>query len=247
MIGRRMIPADFEEEIAANCEYQNLLADLFHALSQPLTTLQCCLAGSLQKPQSTPRYRRDLQTALQQARSVVFLTAAIRELVVCEVSLEPPHKSDLSACVREVVDDLLPVAKSAGLQLSLTCRGSCHVKLEAGRLRQGVFYVIESALNHSRPGSEIGICVTQEGSESGLTIRIPVLLRKNRRVSRKSVGIVSDLRQRLTLAVARHTFESAAGSFRIRRGSRQTTLIIRLPRSHQEPALPLASSSRRCG
>ena len=242
-----MIAPVFDDEIAANCEYQNLLADLFHALSQPLTTVQLCLSGSLQKPQSAEGYRRDLRMALREAKTVVSLITAIRELLACGAGNGQPHKSDLSACVREVVDDLLPVAKSAGLQLSLTCRGSCHVKLEASRLRQGVFYVIESALNHSRRGSEIGIWVTQEGSDSGLTIRIPALLRKNRRVPLKSVGTASDLRQRWTLAIARHTFESAAGSFRIRQGPRQTTLIIRLPRSHQEPALPLASSSQRCG
>ena len=54
-----MIP--LAEGMAANCEYQDVMADLFHALSQPLTTLQCCLTGSLHRPQSAGRYRRDLQ------------------------------------------------------------------------------------------------------------------------------------------------------------------------------------------
>jgi len=243
-----MISKVFENGIAANCEYRNVLVDLFHALTQPLTTLQLCLSGSLQKPQSAEGYRRDLRMALQQAKSVVFLTAAIRELVACEAGNGQQHKSDLSACVREVVDDLLPVAESADLTLSLTCRGSCHVKLESGRLRQAVFYLVESALNHSRSGSEISIRVTQARSEADLTVRISASPRKKLGVSRKPVGTnISEPHRRLTLAIARRTFESAAGSFQVRRNSRQTTLIIRLPLSHQEPALPLASSSRRCG
>jgi signal transduction histidine kinase len=202
-----MISALVQEEIAANCEYQIVLADLFHALSQPLTTLQCCLAGSLQKPLSAEGYRRELQIALRQVKSVFFLTAAIRELVVCETSNGRQHSSDLSACVREVVDDLLPVAESSDLELTLRCRGSCQVTLEAGRLRQAVFYMVEGALNQSRPGSEISICLAPVRSEAGLTVLISAP-RKETRDSRKyGAANISALHRRLTLAIARCIFE----------------------------------------
>jgi len=237
-----------DEGIAASCEYHNILADLFHALSQPLTTLQLCLSGSLQKPQPARGYRRDLQMALQQAKSVVFLTAAIHELVSCEASNGQQHKSDLGACAREAVDDLLPIARSADLKLSLSGRSSCQVEVEAGRLRQAVFYVIESALNHSRPGSKISISVAQDRKEAGLTVRIPAPPRKKPKVFRKpGATSIPTLHRRLTLAIARHTFESASGTFQICQTQKQTILLIRLPRSKPEPVLPLARSSRRCG
>jgi K+-sensing histidine kinase KdpD len=241
-----MISAAREEELATDSEYQNLLADLFHALSQPLTTLQCCLTGSLQKPASAGRYRRDLQMALQQAKAVVFLTAAIRELVACEAGTGQPHLSDLSACVREVVGDLLPIANSTDLALNLTCRASCMVNLEAGRLRQAAFCLVESALNHARPGSAISIRVSQT-TEIRLTLNIFAPSGKITACRKTGGTNITGLNQRLTLAIARRTFESAGGTFQIRRRLRQTTLSIRLPLSHREPALPLVPSSQRCG
>ncbi len=242
-----MISAVFEDGLIARCGHRNLLADLFHALSQPLTTLQLCLSGSLQKPQSVPRYRRDLRMAREQAKSVVFLTAAIRELLACETSNGQQHKSDLSACVREVVDDLLPVAESAGLHLTSICRGSSHVNLDGGCLRRAVFYLVESALNHSQPGSRISVRVTRERSEITLTVLISTQPGRKLRAFRKPRGSnISELHRRLPLAIARRTFESAAGTFQVHRRSQQTTLSIRLPR-YQEPALPLALSSLRCG
>ncbi|MGA8150204.1 MAG: hypothetical protein WB952_04590 [Terriglobales bacterium] len=248
MTGSRSDPPVFEEGIAASCGDENLLADLFHALSQPLTTLQCCLAGSLREPRNGARYRRDLQAVLRQAESVVFFTSAIRELVICPASLGKPQESDLSACVKEVVDDLLPVAESCGLELTFACRGFCHVKLEDRQLRQAVFYVVESALNHSQPGSAITILVRRERREVGLTVRMsPPPAKKLRLPPKPNRTEAFALQRRVTLAIARRTFESAAGTFQIQRGARQTTLMVRLPRSHREPALPLARASQRCG
>ena len=62
-------------------EQEDRLANLFHALSQPLTILRCCLDLSLQKPRSAKRYRQDLRVALQQLESATRLVVRIRELV----------------------------------------------------------------------------------------------------------------------------------------------------------------------
>ncbi|MBZ5572587.1 MAG: hypothetical protein LAO09_12005 [Acidobacteriia bacterium] len=71
----------YQEELDTNPEYRQRLADLFHALSQPLTTLRCCLDVSLQKPRSAQRYQRDLQAVLQQVELVTRLVICIRDLV----------------------------------------------------------------------------------------------------------------------------------------------------------------------
>jgi hypothetical protein len=56
------------------------LRDLFHELSQPITTLCCCLEISLKQARGT-RLRHDLGIALEQAQAVMKLTRAIRERV----------------------------------------------------------------------------------------------------------------------------------------------------------------------
>jgi hypothetical protein len=59
---------------------EHTLMDLFHDLSQPITTLCCCLEISLRQARGT-RLRHDLGIALEQAQSVMKLTRAIRERV----------------------------------------------------------------------------------------------------------------------------------------------------------------------
>ena len=243
-----MIPAIGVQDLHASCDYQHVLADLFHALSQPLTMLQCCLSGSLQRPQSAERYRKDLQIALRQIELVVFLTSAIRELMGGEVGSQP-QACDLKSCVKEVVDDLLPIAKSAKLKVSLTGHSvPCLVKLEAAGFRQALYYVMEAAVSYARPRSALTIDVSGTKSEVRFALRISVPARKPPTVClQPGATDIASLRRRVTLAIARRTVESAAGGFRIRRGPRSMTFSIRLPRFPREPSLPLASPSRCCG
>jgi len=244
-----MIPAASIQDLHASCDYQQVLADLFHALSQPLTTLQCCLSGSLQRPQSAEKYRKDLQIALRQTESVVFLTSALRELMACDAGSGKPQPCDLNACMREVFDDLLPIAKSAKLKLNLIgSSGPCLVKLEAARLRQALYYMMEAAISYARPRSAFTIDVAGTKTEVRFALRISVPARKPLTVFlRPSAADIASLRRRVTLAIARCTVESAAGRFQIRGGSRYVTFSIRLQRFPREPSLPLVSPSRCCG
>jgi hypothetical protein len=57
-------------------DHERVLEDLFHALSQPLTTLGCCLHNAIQEPRTA-----DLQAALLQVEVLNRLFNRIRELV----------------------------------------------------------------------------------------------------------------------------------------------------------------------
>jgi hypothetical protein len=65
---------------AANGEPRQLVCDLFHQLSQPLTTLCCSLElAQLQTP--TPeQYGEIVSRTLEQAEKASWLATAIREL-----------------------------------------------------------------------------------------------------------------------------------------------------------------------
>ncbi len=69
-----------EANLSSNGDPQ-LLSDLFHALSQPLTTLRCGLGLSLQKSPDDNQNRQSLEIAAQAAESVARLIAGIRELM----------------------------------------------------------------------------------------------------------------------------------------------------------------------
>ena len=54
-------------------EYQQLLHDIFHDLSQPLSTLTCLLEVNLLVSRPAKRTRHDLQIALKQIHAVTRL------------------------------------------------------------------------------------------------------------------------------------------------------------------------------
>lgn len=69
---------------------EQLIAEIFHELTQPLTTLHCCLELVLQKIPRSAKFRTDLQVALQQADKVAKLVAQVRELVEADkVEIQP--------------------------------------------------------------------------------------------------------------------------------------------------------------
>jgi signal transduction histidine kinase len=81
-------------DAAKNCSMstrqpEHSAAELFHELTQPLTTLHCCLELSLKKTPRSAKSRRDLQIALQQTENVVKLIAQLRALVDTENTPAP--------------------------------------------------------------------------------------------------------------------------------------------------------------
>jgi signal transduction histidine kinase len=69
------------------------VAELFHELIQPLTTLHCCLELSLKKMPRSTKTRRDLRIALQQTEKIANLIAELRELVDRANTPDPRHNS----------------------------------------------------------------------------------------------------------------------------------------------------------
>src|SRR5579872_3381054 len=114
-----------------DCGYRQLISDIFHDLSQPLSTLVCLLEVNLMLSRTVKQWRRDLKIALKQARSIVTHIRALREL--WEAGSEPQDEQilSLSACLREAVGDMLPVAESAKKKLYLNSSSECRVRFQA--------------------------------------------------------------------------------------------------------------------
>lgn len=218
-----------------------LLADLFHALSQPLTTLRCCLGLSLQKSSAGRQNPRDLEIASQAAESVTRLVAGIRELVE---SASPPQAhaaANLDECLRGVVEDLGLVAVSARLTVSLVSAASLQVEIEPGRLRQGLFHLLEFALRSCQAGTELSITAAEEGESVGLRVegrvRDPLL---------SADGGFPELERRMALAVGRRILTTAGGRLQLQSGSGHLSLTIHLPRTTHQAVSPTAPASRCC-
>jgi len=77
---------------------EQLVSDLFHELSQPLTTLSCCLETLLKRIGTTSPNRRDMRIALEQAGKIIKLIADLRELVEGEGGGNASHKPSSDQC-----------------------------------------------------------------------------------------------------------------------------------------------------
>lgn len=213
---------------AAECESRQLVSDLFHQLSQPLTTLCCSLELALLQTPTAEQYGEIVSHALSQAEKVSSLATAIRELFDASLAGEGGEVMELRRAVEEAVGDLLPVAESAGVQVCYLPGPACPVWFDALRLRQGLFHLIGFAIGSGGPGAAVRIELAEHGAELGLRLTIS----GSQGICDEPSNANSDLEllRRLGLGIARAIFEAAGGSLSIARSAEGRSVDVRLPR-----------------
>jgi C4-dicarboxylate-specific signal transduction histidine kinase len=149
---------------------RNPLAHLFHALNQPLTGLQCSLELAASEPRSTDQYVRTLREGLELIGRMRILVEAIRELA----DTEPPDGEEaetfrLDELLRDTVNDLLPVAQSIGVRVSLVT-SPLPVRAARRRLAALMFRLIDSGLSLARERSDLQIVAAPEPEHARLVV-----------------------------------------------------------------------------
>jgi hypothetical protein len=150
------------------------LARLLHALNQPLTGLQCSMEVALAGARTPEQYRQGLRDGLELTGRMRALVEALREVADGVEEKEEknknkdknenknenkePETTELKTLLRDVVDDLQPVAGMKGVRITLDCAAS-SVRVNAGRqkLLAIVFRFLEAALSLADGGSAIEI------------------------------------------------------------------------------------------
>jgi signal transduction histidine kinase len=190
-----------------------LVSDLFHQLSQPLTTLCCSLElAQLQNP--TPeQYGEIVNRSLEQAEKASWLATAIRELFDAGQAGEDGEVLELRSVVEDAVADLLPVAQSAGVQISYSPRAPCPVWFDPQRLRQALFHLLAFGFASGGPGAVLKIEVEERGAKAWLTL----ILSGHGEFDGVSPPrpnhdhLPDDMARRLGLGIRRAIFEAAGG------------------------------------
>lgn len=205
----------------ADGERRELLAELFHALNQPLTTLRCALELSLQRPQSEEGYRHAIEAALQQAESITRVSGGIRDLLEADDPGDRVEVVGLAALVGEAILDWRPLAEAGQIRLLYENTSPCPVRFEAQRLRQALVRLFEWVWGSSSAGSTMRIEVAERNGAALLRIATsptPASAVESR---------MECLKRRLGLAIARRFFETAGGSLELTGG--EPVLEARLP------------------
>jgi signal transduction histidine kinase len=225
-------------EPAASTEYnenRRLTSDLFHQLSQPLTTLCCALELAVLQSPTTHEYGEIVNQALQQAEKASALATAIRELLDASHAGENAEVLDLQRAVGDAVGDMLPVAESAGIELDLVPRSRCPVWFDARRLRQGLFHLLGSLIGTGRRGSVLKIEIEAREPQAKLCLRVSGVTGRN---GTSEPQPDRELQQRLELGISRTIFEAAGSTFNVERGVQALVVNVRLPRKPLEKHEP---------
>ncbi len=193
----------------AECESRQLVSDLFHQLSQPLTTLCCSLELALLQTPSAEQYSEVVGHALGQAGY-------------------GGEVLELRRAVEDAVADLLPVAESAGVQVGCTPGPACRVWFDAPRLRQGLFHLMGFVIGSG--GSRVQIELAERRAEALLKLTVS---RVGIPDGPPSANSDQELLRRLGLGIARAIFEAAGGTLTAESGVEGLSVQVRILRKQE--------------
>lgn len=186
-----------------------LIADLFHALHQPLTSLHCALELMIGNPSAGATSRDGLKQVLAQADQITEYAADLRELWLLG------HSEDLSiisldALLREIVEEERMNATAGQVAFVLSTE-PCSVLDDRQRLRLALRRLIAYAADLPSNDQRLRIELRKASSHAQLTVRIPKQIRIARAyplATDSRERQTSERRQNLRLAVVRHLFSA---------------------------------------
>lgn len=233
-----MIPVQIgEPPVFEEIANRSPLAQLLHALNQPLTGLQCSMEVALAGTRTPEQYRQGLHDGLELTDRMRALVEAIREVADGldtdglneDRNKKPNEMADLSAVLRETVNDLKPVAESKAIRMEIEFDCSLILAIRAGRQRLGgiVFRLLDSVLSLAAEGSAVKFSTakTEAGSaQSGDWLHIRWEKEENIEARQPT-----DSRPKLGLLVAQAGFEQCGAKWQRLYDGKQETIIIRLP------------------
>ena len=207
------------------------LAQLLHALNQPLTGLQCSMEVALATPRTPEQYVRCLREGLELTERMRALVEALREVAdVEEEKNEPLEIVELKSVLRETVDDLKPVAEVKNVRVAFDCSADSPLAVMAGRRRMAssVFRFLESALSLAARGSVLLIDATSADTGNADTGNAPgkTWFRVRWHLGRPTSSFA---RAELGLMVAQAGLEHTGAVWERERAEALETVTVRLP------------------
>ncbi|MGA2358069.1 MAG: hypothetical protein ABSF66_03655 [Terriglobales bacterium] len=232
----------------------DVLGELLHSLSQPLTGLRCSLELSLQLPldlsleELAEQQQASVAVALQQTEKVIGMIQLMREYLdaeqpgpeICTVALEP--------AMRSVIEELSSIAAVRGIQLRLA--GTCTATLPVPEPRLALQYLIATMIDAQAVGGKVMLLLGEGPAGTVLRVegergfREPNLRETNLREKEKSAtspptkrdrakttsAPISTLR-RVKLAIASRVLETAGASLLFAAGDAGPAgFVLRIPR-----------------
>jgi two-component system OmpR family sensor kinase len=131
-----------------------------HKLAQPLTSVRCCLELVLQQTPVRGSQHERMAMAVDEIERAAHVLGVVHRLLEAEAPAQSANTTDVAGIVRECVEDLLPLAEEKHVGLKFDCGTCALVNVDAQRLRQALWNVLENCIQSSFSGGEVRIGCT---------------------------------------------------------------------------------------
>jgi len=137
------------------CQSDDVLRDLLHFVSQPLTTLHCALEGSL--AQGEVECEEDTLLALEQTDRVIEAVRLMREYLEAERGCPSPAPVPITSALNNVLEQLAVLAEARGVRLFACGVSKAAIPLRDAWLQRALLYLIGALIESEPPGRAITV------------------------------------------------------------------------------------------
>jgi len=142
----------------------DVLRDLLHFVSQPLTTLHCALEGSL--VQGEVECKEDTLLALDQTDLVIEAVRLMREYLEAERGCSSPAPVPLSLALDKVLEQLAVLAEARGVRLFACGVSKAVIPVRDAWLQRALLYLIGTLIESEPPGKAITVLIEDDTAQS---------------------------------------------------------------------------------
>jgi hypothetical protein len=216
----------------------DVLDELLHWLTQPLTSLLCSLELSL-SIEDAAEQQQSVSVALQQTERVIGMTQLMREYLDAERAETAQRAVLLTPVVRNVCEEMMSVAAVRDIKLRLVGTCAASLPIPETRLRLALQYLIAAILETQANGTRVMLLLGEgpagsvlraegEAASRGSSLTNAAVARTSEKSD--SAGVASALR-RVRLAIATRVLEGAGASLVV--SDRPVNeFVLRIPRKN---------------
>ncbi|MGB6386890.1 MAG: hypothetical protein WBE45_02745 [Terriglobales bacterium] len=191
----------------------DVLSELLHSLSQPLTGLRCSLELSLQLPldlsieQAAEQQQESVAVALEQTDRVIGMVQLMREYLDAEQPGAGTVSTALTPVLQSVIDELSSIAAVRGIQLGLVGACTATMPLPKARLRLALQYLIGTMIDAQPVDGKVTFLVGDE--PTGAVLRVEG---EEGFHDLESATSLQTILRKVRIAIASRVLESAGAS-----------------------------------
>jgi len=212
-----------------------ILGELLHSVSQPLTSLCCSLELSVEK--AAGQQQEAVAAALEQAERVIGQVRLLREYLDAELMAPAAQSVGLAPVVRAVAEQLSSVAAVNQVELRIIGTSSATISVSEARLRLALQYLLGTLIEAQPARRTITLRFEEGVAESRLSAQV-----EGASSSRADAGSAKQEKEdfalltsrKVRLAIAARVLESAGASLTVGGGA-PSNFLLHIPRPSLRP------------